>query len=207
MWYALGIIVINRDCHQCANGTFCTFRWVLCDIVSGYSYLPIERRIRNGHETVFDVSAYVCIITQSSSVSLLMVLIKAVMTTVLTIYILHKYLHSTGIFKDLDCFTSHVGQHRTVRGPWKRQGIPCFCKIPTVQESLEKCLFYLTLATDVTLATAQHSSCLFEFVTIELSRHNWTHVSQSERLLVKPQRPCTDLCAESVVVRNRLLRI
>ena len=26
----------------------------------------------------------------------------------------------------LDCFTSHVGEHRTVRGLWKKQGIPCF---------------------------------------------------------------------------------
>ena len=35
-------------------------------------------------------------------------------------------------------------------------------------------------------------------------RHNRTHFSQSERLLVKPKRPCTDLCAEPVGVWNRL---
>ena len=32
----------------------------------------------------------------------------------------------------LDCFTTHVGEHRTVHGLWKRQGIPCLSKIPTV---------------------------------------------------------------------------
>ena len=37
----------------------------------------------------------------------------------------------------VDCFTSHVGEHRTVCSLWKRQGIPCFCKIPTVQQSPE----------------------------------------------------------------------
>ena len=106
----------------------------------------------------------------------------------------------------LDCFTSHVGEHRTVHGLWKRQGIPCFCKIPTVQQSPEKEMpfVYVTLVTDVTLATAQYSPCLFEYVTIGLGRHNQTPVSQSERLLLKPQRPCTDLCAESVGVWNRL---
>ena len=114
MWYALGIIVITRDCHQDANGTLCTYRWVLCDIICGYSYLPIERRIRNGHETVFDVSAYVCIITQSPRVSLLMVLIKAVMATVLMIYTLHKYIHSIGIFKDIN----HDGTTLTRNAEW-----------------------------------------------------------------------------------------
>ena len=28
----------------------------------------------------------------------------------------------------IDCFTAHVGEHRTVCGLWKRQGIPCFFK-------------------------------------------------------------------------------
>ena len=39
----------------------------------------------------------------------------------------------------------------------------------------------------ITLATARYSPCLFEYVTIGLARPNRTHVSQSERLLVKPQ--------------------
>ena len=64
---------------------------------------------------------------------------------------------------------------------------------------------YVTLATFVTLATAGYTPCLFGYVTIGLARHNRTHFSQSERLLVKPKRPCTDLCAESVGVWNRLL--
>ena len=38
----------------------------------------------------------------------------------------------------LDYFTSHVGEHRTVHGLWKNQGIPFFWKIPTVQQSPEK---------------------------------------------------------------------
>ena len=58
----------------------------------------------------------------------------------------------------------------------------------------------------VALATAQYSPCLFEHVTIGLVRHNRTHVSQSEHLLVKPQRPFTDLCTEPVGVWNRLVR-
>ena len=106
----------------------------------------------------------------------------------------------------LDCFKSHVGEHRTVRGLWKRQGIPCFFKIPTVQQSPEEetPFVYVTLATHVSLATAGYTPCLFGYVTIGLARHNRTHFSQSERLLVKPQRPCTDLCAEPVGVWNRL---
>ena len=63
---------------------------------------------------------------------------------------------------------------------------------------------YVTLATLVTLATAGYTPCLFGYVTIGLARHNRTHFSQSERLLVKPKRPCTDLCAEPVGVWNRL---
>ena len=63
---------------------------------------------------------------------------------------------------------------------------------------------YVTLATFVTLATAGYTPCLFGYVTIGLARHNRTHFSQSERLLVKPKRPCTDLCAEPVGVWNRL---
>ena len=57
----------------------------------------------------------------------------------------------------------------------------------------------------VTLATAGYTPCLFGYVTIGLARHNRTHFSQSERLLVKPKRPCTDLCAEPVGVWNRLI--
>ena len=88
-------------------------------------------------------------------------------------------------------------------GVWnrlKRQGIPCFFKIPTVQQSPEEetPFVYVTLATHVTLATAGYTPCLFGHVTIGLARHNRTHFSQSERLLVKPQRPWTDLCAEPV---------
>ena len=49
----------------------------------------------------------------------------------------------------IDCFTSHVGEHRTVRGLWKRQGIPCF-----FQPEEEMPFVYVTLATLVTLATA-----------------------------------------------------
>ena len=64
---------------------------------------------------------------------------------------------------------------------------------------------YVTLATLVTLATAGYIPCLFGYVTIGLARHNRTHFSQSERLLVKPKRPCTDLCAEPVAVWNRLV--
>ena len=63
---------------------------------------------------------------------------------------------------------------------------------------------YVTLATHVTLATAGYNPSLFGYVTIGLARHNRTHFSQSERLLVKPQRPCTDLCAEPAEVWNRL---
>ena len=63
---------------------------------------------------------------------------------------------------------------------------------------------YVTLATLVTLATAGYTPCLFGYVTIGLARHNRTHFSQSERLLVKPKRPCTDLCAEQEGVWNRL---
>ena len=51
--------------------------------------------------------------------------------------------------------------------------------------------------------------CLFTYfgyVTIGLARHNRAHVNQSERLLVKPKRPCTDLCAEPVGVLNRLVQ-
>ena len=120
-------------------------------------------------------------------------------------------LHYNDVLMDvmathLDCFTSHVGEHRTVRGLWERQGIPCFFKIPTVQQSPkeETPFVYVTLATLVTLATAGYTPCLFGYVTIGLARHNRTHFSQSERLLVKPQRPCTDLCAEPVGVWNRL---
>ena len=63
---------------------------------------------------------------------------------------------------------------------------------------------YVTLATLVTLATAGYTPCLFGYVTIGLARYNRTHFSQSERLSVKPKRPCTDLCAEPVGVWNRL---
>ena len=63
---------------------------------------------------------------------------------------------------------------------------------------------YVTLATHVTLATAGYTPCLFVYVTIGLARHNRMHVSQSERLLVKPQRPWTDLCAERVGLWSRL---
>ena len=106
----------------------------------------------------------------------------------------------------IDCFTSHVGEHRTVRGLWKIQEIPCFFKIPPVQQSPEEetPFVYVTLATHVPLATAGYTPCLFGYVTIGLVRHNRTLFSQSERLLVKPQRPCTDLCAEPVGVWNRL---
>ena len=106
----------------------------------------------------------------------------------------------------LDWFTSHVGEHRTVRGLWKRQGIPCFFKIPTVQQSPEedRPFVYIMLATLVTMATGGYTPCLFGYVTIALARHDRTHFSQSERLLVKPKRPCTDLCAEPVGVWNIL---
>ena len=106
----------------------------------------------------------------------------------------------------VDCFTSHVGEHRTVRGLWKRQDIPCLFKIPTVQQSAETEMpfVYVTLATHITLAMAGYTPCLFRYITIGLVRHNRKHVSQSERRLVKPQRPCTDLCAEPVGVWNRL---
>ena len=115
-------------------------------------------------------------------------------------------LTSYRVWDYIDCFTSHVGEHRTVRGLWKRQGIPCFFKIPTVQQSAETEMpfVYVTLATHVTLATAGYTQCLFVYVTIGLARHNRTHVSQSERLLVKPQRPRTDLCAERVGLWSRL---
>ena len=88
------------------------------------------------------------------------------------------------------CFTSHVDEHRTLRGLWKRQGIPCLFKIPTLQQSPEKETPFVCvpLANHVTLATARYSACLFEYVTIGLARHNRTYVSQSEGLLVKPQR-------------------
>ena len=94
----------------------------------------------------------------------------------------------------------------TVCGLWKRQGIPCLFKIPTVQQfaETEMPFVYVTLATHVMLATAGYTPCLFRYLTIGLARHNRKHVSQSERRLVKPQRPCTDLCAEPVGVWNRL---
>ena len=89
----------------------------------------------------------------------------------------------------------------------KSREFPSFFKIPTVQQSPEEetPFVYVTLATHVTLATAGYTPCLFWYVTIGLTRHNRTHFSQSERLLVKPQRPCTDLCAEPAGVWNRLL--
>ena len=68
----------------------------------------------------------------------------------------------------------------------------------------EKPFVYVTLATQVTLATAGYTPCLFGYVINGLARHNRTHFSQSERLLVKPQRPHTDLCAEPAGVWNRL---
>ena len=56
----------------------------------------------------------------------------------------------------------------------------------------------------VTLETALYSPCLSGYATIGLARHNRMHINQSERLLVKPKRSCTDLCAEPVGVWNRL---
>ena len=75
-----------------------------------------------------------------------------------------------------------------------------------MQQSLEEEMpfVYVTLATLVTLATAGYTPCLFGYVTIGLARHNRTHFSHSERLLVKPKRPRTDLCAEPVGMWNRL---
>ena len=109
----------------------------------------------------------------------------------------------------VDCFTSHVGEHRTVRGLCKFREFPEFvkypqCSSPRKRKRLLTPFVYVTLATHVTLATAGYTPCLFGYVTIGLARHNRTHFSQSERLLVKPQRPCTDLCAEPAGVWNRL---
>ena len=43
----------------------------------------------------------------------------------------------------LDCFTSHVGEHRTVRGLCKKQGIPCFSKYPQCGSPRKgKCLLF-----------------------------------------------------------------
>ena len=63
---------------------------------------------------------------------------------------------------------------------------------------------YVTLATLVTLATAGIPRVYLDTWQCGLARHNRMHVNQSERLLVKPKRPCTDLCAEPVGMRNRL---
>ena len=56
----------------------------------------------------------------------------------------------------------------------------------------------------VTLAMALYFPCLFGYITIGLARPIRTHIFQSERLLVKPKRLCTDLCMEPVGVWNRL---
>ena len=114
------------------------------------------------------------------------------------------YMYLFRVF--VDCFTSHVGEHRTVRGLCKFREFPVFLKIPTMQQSPEEetPFVYVTLATLVTFATAGYTPCLFGYVTIGLARHNRTHFNQSERLLVKPKRPCTKLCAEPVGVWNRL---
>ena len=90
------------------------------------------------------------------------------------------------VTSQLNCSASHFSEHRTVRGLWKkRQGISCFCKIPTLQQSQKKEMhfIYVTLVTHVALAIALYSPCLFEYVTIGLVHHNRTHVSRSERLL------------------------
>ena len=88
--------------------------------------------------------------------------------------------------RSVDCFTSHVGEHRTVRGLCKFREFPgVFFQIPTMQQSPEEKtpFVYVTLATLVTLAAAGCTPCLFGYVTIGLARHNRTYFSQSERLL------------------------
>ena len=108
----------------------------------------------------------------------------------------------------IDCFTSHVGEHGTLCGPWKQAGNSLLFQNTIkkiMQQSLEKemPLVYITLATHVTLVIARHSLCLFEYSTIWLTHHNQTHVSQSECLLVKPQRTCANLCTEPVGMSNK----
>ena len=106
----------------------------------------------------------------------------------------------------LDCFTSHVGEHR----------------MSSVSEKGREFHFFFQNTHSATVLWRGNTICLrhvcdarhvgdgavfpswFGYVTIGLARHNRTHVNQSERLLVKPMSPCTDLCAEPVGVWNRL---
>ena len=78
-----------------------------------------------------------------------------------------KQIQGLLLLTQLNCFTSHFGEHRTICALWKGQGIPCFCKIPTVQWSSEKemAFVYVSLATHVTLAMAWYSPCLFGCAT------------------------------------------
>ena len=73
-----------------------------------------------------------------------------------------------------------------------------FFHITTVQQYLEKDMpfVHVMLATHVNFVMAWCSPCLFEYVTSWSARHNLTHISPSERLFVKRQRPC--------YVQNRL---
>ena len=114
---------------------------------------------------------------------------------------------NAGVFPSLSRLF-HVPRRRAYDcpRPLKKAGNSLFFKILPVQQSTEEetPFVYVTLPTLVTLATAGYTPCLFGYVTIGLARYNRTHFSQSERLLVKPKRPCTDLCAEPVGVWNKL---
>ena len=43
----------------------------------------------------------------------------------------------------LDCFTFHVGEHRTIRGLWEKQGIPCISKYPQCNSPRKRNAFCL----------------------------------------------------------------
>ena len=86
----------------------------------------------------------------------------------------------------------------------KGRELPALAKLPLCNSpGKRKCLLF-TSRWRRSSRWRRHGIPRVEYVTIELAHHNRTRVSQSGRLLVKPQRPCTDLCAEPVGMWNRL---
>ena len=97
----------------------------------------------------------------------------------------------------LHCFTSHVGEHRTVRGLWKRQGIPCFCKIPTVQQSPEKEMPFVLRH----IGDGRHVGDGTVFPVFFWIRNNWIGESQSD-----PRQPIRASFSETTEAVYRLMR-
>ena len=76
--------------------------------------------------------------------------------------------HYDNSSRKLNCFTSHVSEHRTVRGLWKRQGIPCFFN------RKRKCLLFSHAGDARHVGDGGYSPCLFGYVTM------WVGASQSD---------------------------